>query len=112
MATAKSSIVSCPLMISEGSMSIAHPSEGSTPHSVGLPSASSIEQAEKRIPHPFGSSEEKGIPEPPPVVAPISLTLGMSFIMDAKLLAAEYVDLLVRTATGFNQNIDPFGAGS
>ena len=94
-----------------GSMSTAHPWDGSTPHSVGSPLASRIEQAENRIPHPFGNSDENGIPDPPPVVAPINFTCGSNFIMDAQLLAAENVERVVSTATGLIQSTEPSGAG-
>ena len=53
-----SSMVSLPLSASWVFMSTAHPSVGSTPFSVELPLASSMEQAENLTLHPHGISEE------------------------------------------------------
>lgn len=108
---AKSRMVSWPVRAEAGSMSTAQPSVGSTPNSVLSRFASSIEQAEKRTDHPQGSSEENGIPEPPPVVAPTTFTPGRSFMIDTKLLAAENVERLARTTTGLPQRIRPTSAG-
>ena len=50
---------------------------GSMPNSICCSmSASRCGLAEKRTPHPLGSSEEKGRPDPPPVLSPTRVTLG------------------------------------
>lgn len=68
---------------------MAQPSEGGIPNSVVSPLGSRIGADENRMPHPLGSSEEKGIPEPPPVVAPTILTAGRVRIIETRLFAAE-----------------------
>lgn len=55
-ASAKSRIASVPLAKSDGSQCTSHPSVGSIPSSVGLPSGPAMGDAEKRTDHPFGSS--------------------------------------------------------
>lgn len=109
---AKSSIVSRPSRAAYGSRSTSHPSVGSTPNSVRCPCGSRNGDAEKRMPQPLVSSEEKGMPEPPPVVAPTTVTPGKHFITDTKLLAAEKVERLHSTTTGFPHIMRPAGAGS
>ena len=61
---------------------------GLIPNSIWFIPASYIGQAEKRIDHPLGSSEEKGRPEPPPVRSPIMVTKGHSFISRTEVLVA------------------------
>lgn len=89
-------------------MSTAHPSVGATPNSVVLPRASRIEHAENLTPHPHGSSELYGIPLPPPVIEPMTVTLGSSFIMETKLFAAENVLLLASITTGLRHMRCPY----
>ena len=105
-------MASVPVAISCGVMSTAKPSVGSTPNSVVWPWASRMEQAEKRMPQPLGSSELNGMPLPPPVVLPITVTPGMSFIIDTKLLAALNVLRFVSTTTGLRQAMWPAPMGS
>lgn len=55
-ASAKSRMASVPLAKSTGSQCTSHPSVGSIPSSVGLPSGSEMGDAENRKDHPLGSS--------------------------------------------------------
>ena len=71
------------------------------PNSVCSPCTSSAGLAEKRMLHPPGSSELKGMPDPPPVRSPTSNTPGRVFMYMAKELAALKVRRLMSTATGF-----------
>lgn len=70
-----------------------------------------IGQAEKRIPQPLGSSAENGMPPPPPVREPMSVTLGSDFMMAAKLLAALKQERLISRAMGLCQVMRPASAG-
>ena len=78
---------------------------GSIPNSMCFFSASRCGLAEKRTPHPFGSSEVKGNPAPPPVWSPISMALGMYRMALTNSFAALYTLRLVNTATGFCQRM-------
>lgn len=49
---------------------------GSMPHSICSMSTLKCGLAEKRTVHPLGNSEVKGMPEPPPVLSPMMVTLG------------------------------------
>lgn len=89
-----------PWMSKESGACTSQPGEGSMPNSVIAPSGDVIGQAENRTPHPIGISELNGSPPPPPVLAPIMLTLGRDFITETKSLAALKQLRLVNTATG------------
>ena len=89
-----------------------HPSDGSTPNSVRFPAGSLTGEAENLTPQPLGSSDENGIPDPPPVVDPTMVTPGTYFMIDTKLLAAEKVERLQSTTTGLPQHMRPSGAVS
>ena len=82
------------------------------PNSVIFFEGSYIGHAEKRMLQPLGSSELNGMPLPPPVVLPIMVTPGMSFIIDTKLLAALNVLRFVSTTTGLRQAMWPAPMGS
>ena len=92
-------IVSTPLCISSEVMSTLM--SGDTPNSMWFMSGSNMGLAEKRTDHPLGNSEEKGSPEPPPVLSPMTMTLGSCFILFTKSLVELYDCRLVSTATGF-----------
>ena len=74
---------------------------GIIPNSVVRLSLSNTGQAEKRILQPFGSSLLKGSPEPPPVLSPITCTLGQHFIHFTNSFAALYTPRLVRIRPAF-----------
>ena len=60
-----------------------------------------VREAEKRTDQPLGSSDEKGSPEPPPVLSPMRMACGIAFILLAKSLAELKACRLVSTATCF-----------
>src|SRR5699024_5421447 len=76
---------------------------GSIPNSRCCIFASYIGLAEKRTDQPLGSSEEKGRPEPPPVLSPMMVTLGSIFILFTKSLVALKERRLVSTTACFCQ---------
>ena len=83
---------------------------GSMPNSVWLPSVSVIGQAEKRTDHPRGSSLLKGIPLPPPVRSPMTVTLADARRNMTKALAALKVRRFASTTTGFCHRIPAAGS--
>ena len=71
------------------------------PNSVGCFCLSYIGHAEKRTLQPTGNSVEKGIPAPPPVRSPTTVTLGQQRMYFTNSLAALYTARFVSTTTGF-----------
>lgn len=109
-ARAFSMIVSICFASSVSSISILM--SGSIPHSICSMSTLKCGLAEKRTVHPLGSSEVKGIPEPPPVLSPMMVTLGRQLIWLTKSLVALYERRLVRTTTFFCQRMLLLGSNS
>ena len=77
-------MVSIPLLMSSEVMSTLM--SGSIPNSRCFMSGSYMGDAEKRTDQPLGSSDEKGRPEPPPVLSPMMMAFGISFILPTKSL--------------------------
>ena len=60
---------------------------------------------------PLGSSAENGMPPPPPVREPMSVTFGKDFMIEAKLLAALKHERLMSRAMGLCHVMRPSSAG-
>ena len=73
------------------------------PNSMCFICASKCGLAEKRTLHPLGNSEVKGIPDPPPVLSPMMVTLGRQRMWLTKSLVALKERRLVNTTAFYCQ---------